>query len=88
MRRLKTNPASELLLLARMKDDLIDTTDIPPISDWSNAITGKFYRPNQTPLTIQLDADVFEWLKVAHSDYQTTINELLRAAMEGDSRHS
>jgi hypothetical protein len=28
-----------------MKDRQIDTTDIPPVLDWSKAVVGKFYRP-------------------------------------------
>jgi uncharacterized protein (DUF4415 family) len=56
----KTNNirANEILVLERMKDGEIDTTDIPPILDWSKAAIGKFYRPIKKPLTIRLDADV------------------------------
>jgi uncharacterized protein (DUF4415 family) len=70
-----------------MKDSEIDTIDIPPVSDWSRAVVGKFYRPIKKPLTIRLDADVLAWLKGAGSGYQTRINALLRSAMEtGESQ--
>ena len=34
-------------------------------------------------LTIRLDADVLTWLKANGRGYQTRINRILRAAMEG-----
>jgi len=72
-----------------MKDQDIDTTDIPPTLDWSKAVVGKFYRPIKKPLTIRLDADVVAWLKRQGKGYQTRINALLRSAMENtDSRRS
>ena len=76
------NRASEIRALKRMKDSEIDTSDIPPVSDWSRAVVGKFYRPIKKPLTIRLDADVIAWLKAGGSGYQTRINALLRNAME------
>lgn len=68
--------------LKRMKDREIDTTDIPPVLDWSKAVVGKFYRPIKKPLTIRLDADVIAWLKGQGKGYQTRINALLRRSME------
>jgi uncharacterized protein (DUF4415 family) len=47
---------------------------------------GKFYRPIKKSLTIRLDADVLAWLKSQGRGYQTRLNKLLRAAMEGQSR--
>lgn len=64
-----------------MKDEDIDLSDIPEITDWSNAVRGKFYRPVKQSLTIRLDADVIAWLKSQGSGYQTRINGLLRNAM-------
>ena len=80
----KTNNvrANEIRGLKRMKDREIDTTDIPPALDWSNAVAGRFYRPIKKPLTIRLDADVLAWLKGQGRGYQTRINALLRKAME------
>jgi uncharacterized protein (DUF4415 family) len=65
-----------------MKDSDIDTTDIPPVLDWSKAVVGKFYRPIKKPLTIRLDADVLDWLRGQGKGYQTRINALLRSSME------
>ncbi|MBU2708583.1 hypothetical protein KCM76_21505 [Zooshikella marina] len=37
----------ELQALAAKTDSQIDTSDIPPITDWSNAERGKFYQPTK-----------------------------------------
>ena len=63
MRRVKSDQADEIRAIKRMKDSEIDTTDIPPLLDWSKAVVGKFYRPIKKPLTIRVDADVLAWLK-------------------------
>jgi len=80
--RAKSAHADEVRALKRMKDREIDTTDIPPVLDWSKAFVGRFYRPIKTPLTIRLDADVVAWLKGQGKGYQTRINALLRRSME------
>ncbi|MGB9458132.1 MAG: BrnA antitoxin family protein [Bryobacteraceae bacterium] len=84
MQRAKNAQANEIRALKRMKDREIDTTDIPPVLDWSKAVVGKFYRPIKKPLTIRLDADVLDWLKGQGKGYQTRINALLRSSMERD----
>jgi uncharacterized protein (DUF4415 family) len=65
-----------------MKDKDIDTSDIPPVSDRSKAVVGKFYRPIKKPLTIRLDSDILDWLRRQGRGYQTRINMLLRSALE------
>jgi uncharacterized protein (DUF4415 family) len=74
-------PDPELEALVRLRDENIDTSDIPEITDWSKAVVGKFYRPIKSPVTIRLDADVLAWLKRSGPGYQTRINALLRQAM-------
>ena len=69
-----------------MKDEDIDTSDIPEIKDWSKAVVGKFYRPIKEPVTVRLDSDVVAWLKSAGPGYQTRMNALLRRAMAGGRR--
>lgn len=78
----------EIRALARMRNREIDTTDIPPIPDWSKAVVGKFYRPIKKPITIRVDADVIAWLKGQGKGYQTRINGLLRSAMERTRSHT
>jgi uncharacterized protein (DUF4415 family) len=55
--------------LTQLRDDQIDTTDIPQVTDWSRAVVGKFYRPIKEPVTIRLDADVVAWLKAKGPGY-------------------
>lgn len=69
-----------------MRDEEIDTSDIPEVVDWSKGVVGKFYRPIKEPVTIRLDADVLAWLKSQGRGYQTRINRLLRAAMKPHPR--
>jgi uncharacterized protein (DUF4415 family) len=77
---------SELKDLVALRDSQIDFSDVPEVRDWNRAVVGKFYRPIKKSLTIRLDADVLAWLKAQGRGYQTRINKLLRAAMEGQSR--
>jgi uncharacterized protein (DUF4415 family) len=72
----------EIAALKKMKDDQIDTSDIPEMTDWNGAVVGKFFRPIKEPVTIRIDADVLDWLKSKGKGYQTRINQLLRAAMQ------
>jgi uncharacterized protein (DUF4415 family) len=83
MKKVSKKQVRELKRLAALPSEKIDLTDAPEVRDWSKAVVGKFYRPIKTPLTIRLDADVLAWLRAAGRGYQTRINKLLRAAMEG-----
>lgn len=48
MRRLRRKNANkELSALARLNDRAIDTSEIPEIKDWSNAIVGRFYKSGE-----------------------------------------
>ena len=76
---------TDLLNLAAMDDDQIDTSDIPEVTDWRGAVVGKFFRPIKQPVTLRLDADVLAWLKSQGPRYQTRINHLLRLAMSGSA---
>jgi uncharacterized protein (DUF4415 family) len=75
-----------LAKLAKMPDDEIDYSDIPPLTDkfWQNAVRSPLYRPVKQQLTVRLDADVLAWLRKQGRGYQTRINSLLRTAMLKD----
>jgi len=71
--------------LAAMPDEDIDLADMPEVTDWSNAVRGKFYRPVKQQLTLRLDADIVHWFKTHPGDgrgYQTKINAALRRFVE------
>ncbi len=53
--------------------------------DFTNAVRGKFYRPEKVQKTIRLDADIIEHFQILatkkHTGYQTLINMTLREAI-------
>jgi uncharacterized protein (DUF4415 family) len=85
MKKLPEHIERELAELDKLRDEDIDFSDIPEITDWSNAVRGKFYRPIKESVTIRLDADILAWLKSKGEGYQTRLNALLRTAMERDA---
>jgi uncharacterized protein (DUF4415 family) len=80
----------ELAALAALPDDMIDYSDIPPLTErfWENAVRNPFYRPVKQQLTVRLDADVIAWLRRQGKGYQTRLNALLRGAMLKDLKKS
>jgi uncharacterized protein (DUF4415 family) len=73
---------SDLPRIRSLKDEEIDTSDIPELeaSFFKNAVVS-LPRPKAT-VCIRLDQDVLEWFKSKGKGYQTRINALLRAYME------
>ena len=72
----------QLARLRAMRDEDIDLSDIPEITDeqWATAVRPGLGRPIKMPVTIRLDADVVGWFKAHAGDkpYQTEINRVLR----------
>ncbi|MCL2713804.1 MAG: BrnA antitoxin family protein [Alphaproteobacteria bacterium] len=63
-------------------DRVIDTSDMPEITDWTDARRGLVYRPLKTMLSLRIDADVVGWFKSrGENGYQTRINAALREHM-------
>ncbi len=81
-KKLTKEQGEEIRALQEMPDEEIDYSDIPPVTDWSKAVVGRFYRPVKETVTIRLDADVLDWLKQGGKGYQTRVNKILRAVME------
>ena len=73
---------AELDALAAMPDTEIDTTSMPPITDWSRAVRGQFYRPIKRPLSLRVDADIIDWFQRQGQGYQTRMNSALREYVE------
>lgn len=68
-----------------IREEDIDFSDIPPLSDefWKNAKRfGDIYRPPKKQITVRLDADVLDWLKSSGKGYQTRLNDILRNEMQ------
>lgn len=73
---------AELDALAAMPDETIDTSDAPPVKDWTGAKRGALYRPVKIPLSLRIDADLIEWFRRQGEGYQTKINAALREYVE------
>ncbi len=73
---------AELDALAAMSDSEIDCTEMPSITDWSNAVRGPFYRPIKRRLSLRVDADVLDWFQRQEQGYQTRVNSALREYSE------
>ena len=86
--KLTKSQAREIRALKRMKDEDIDLTDIPEMTNPTKVVVGKFYRPIKKSLTIRIDADVLAWVRGQGKGYQTRINVLLREAMETTNKYA
>ena len=73
---------AELDALAAMPESEIDTSDMPPITDWSHSVRGPLYRPIKRPLSLRLDADIIDWFQRQGQGYQTRMNIALREYVE------
>jgi len=82
MSKLTKAQSKQLNALEKMPDSEIDTSDIPEVTNWDNAVVGKFYRPIKKPVTIRLDTDIIEWFKTQNGKYQSNINQALREYMK------
>lgn len=72
--------------LKNMKDEDIDFSDIPKITSdmFKTAIVRKGSKTSaaNSQETLAIDYDIIEFFKAQGRDYQTNINQLLRAYME------
>jgi len=78
MKKIDKKLADELSLLSKMKDEDINTDDLPEITDFSGVDVGRFYRPIKKQITLRIDADLIEWFKQEGKGYQTKMNDALR----------
>jgi uncharacterized protein (DUF4415 family) len=76
--------AEDIARYDAIRDEDIDTSDMPVVTDFSNSWRWKdreMYKPVKRSITCKLDADVIAWLKVKGRGYQTRMNSILRKAM-------
>ena len=86
MRPATRDISAELAVIDAIRDEDIDLSDAPEITDWTGAVCGKFYRPEKQTVTIRLDADVVAWFKGSEPKYQTAVNRVLREYMLAHAR--
>lgn len=71
-----------------MTDEMIDTSDIPPLDEafFANA---KLRMPKQqVSVTVSVDPDVLAWYKAQGDQFQSRINAALRIYVEAHKEHS
>lgn len=72
--------------LRNMKDEDIDFSDIPPITEemFKNAIVRKGFKlvPKKNQENLPIDKDLIEFFKARDFNFPLKINQLLRAYME------
>ena len=80
--------AKKLTALNAKPENDIDFSDIPATNAdmWQGAKRGQFYRPIKQQLTIRVDSDILAWLKSQGKGYQSRMNDILRSAMQNNSR--
>jgi uncharacterized protein (DUF4415 family) len=87
--RLTPEMLAQIDRLVAMRDEDIDLTEMPEVTDWSNAVRGKFYRPVKQQLTLRLDSDVIHWFKTHPGEgrgYQSRMNAALRRYVEDEMK--
>jgi len=78
MKKVTEAEQQEIERLDSLPDELINTSDIPEITDWTGAERGRFYRPIKQQVTLRLDADILAWFRAQGGKYQSQINSALR----------
>jgi len=82
MSKVTDKQSKEIRRLAEMADEDIDTSELPEVDDFSDAVRGRFYRPVKRQITLRLDADLLAWFRSQGGKYQTRINAALREYMD------
>ena len=82
MSKVTDEQSKEIRRLIKMADEDIDTSELPEVDDFTDAVRGRFYRPVKQQITLRLDADLLAWFRSQGGKYQTRINAALREYME------
>ncbi len=79
---IKNKSKTDLKRLRELKDEDIDTCDIPEIDEsfWKTAELGSPLRKKL--ISLRLDSDLIEWFQGQGKGYQTQINQVLKTFME------
>jgi uncharacterized protein (DUF4415 family) len=85
-KKLTTEEQAALDAFAAMPDSEIDTSDMPEVTDWSEAVRGGLYRPVRRLTSLRPDADLLEWFKRGGEGCQSGINAALREYVERNQR--
>lgn len=78
----RTSIKSDAARLDRLKDRDIDYSDIPALDSSFFKRATEAWPPAKQQVTVRLDVDVLDWLKLHGKGYQTRLNRILRTAMK------
>ncbi len=71
-----------------LTDDMIDTSEIPPLTE-SYFARATLRMPQQPiPVTVHVDPDVLAWFKAQGDEYEQRINAALRIYVEAHKAYS
>jgi uncharacterized protein (DUF4415 family) len=79
---LKKPSETDWARIDEMKDDDIDTSDIPPLDETFFANAKLRLPEKKISMTVSVDADVLEWFKAQGEEFQNRINAALRIYAE------
>jgi uncharacterized protein (DUF4415 family) len=83
---MKKPSETDLARIDAMRDEDIDTSDIPVIDeDFFSRATIRLPE-RKTSVTLRLDKDVVDWYKKQGKGYQTRMNAVLKAYMKAAAR--
>jgi uncharacterized protein (DUF4415 family) len=83
---LKKPSATNWVRVDEMKDEEIDTSDIPPLDDLFFATAQLRMPEKKVSVTLDVDADVLEWFKAQGEDFQNRVNAALKIYAEAHKR--
>ena len=83
----RTSLKSDVARLDRLKDQDIDYSEIPPLDPSFFTKATVAWPPAKQQVTVRLDVDVLDWLKLHGKDYQTRLNRILCTAIEHQTQH-
>lgn len=82
--RLDQYPRTNWTALEAMTDDDIDYSDIPPLTEEFFEKATLRIPANLTHRLVQIDPEVLRWFKAHRTEYQDSINSVLRRYIETD----
>lgn len=70
----------QIKYLKNLKDEDIDFSDAPEVSDLSGWQPNSFFKPIKVQLSAKVDKDILAWLRM-HGEVSKHLNKILREKM-------
>ncbi len=79
---MKKQSGTNLARIDALKDEEIDTSDIPPLTENFFKRAALRLPKRKVAITMRVDADVLEWFKRQGKGYQSRMNAVLKMFVE------